>query len=87
MYYLYCEDLAAGLVGPFKTKKKAHKHRKFLEERGDADPGKIITAEEATPYLDQIKADTFPGVFMSPKEDRKDLWPQFPTHCLTKGRA
>jgi hypothetical protein len=45
-YFLLCSDLATALVGPFKSIADANKHREFLEERGDADPGVIIHEDE-----------------------------------------
>jgi hypothetical protein len=30
MYYLYCEDLASALVGPFNTKEEAVDHVKWM---------------------------------------------------------
>lgn len=46
-YWLYAEDLARALIGPFESKESAQEHIEFCRRRGDADPGKIVTEEEA----------------------------------------
>ena len=50
-FYLFGEDLAAGLVGPFETREAAERHLKFQTVRGDASSSngtaKILTEEEA----------------------------------------
>lgn len=65
--YLYCEDLAAGLVGPFATLQGAFEHRDFLKQRGDASTGTVVkksTAERQGWF-------TSPGVLqLTPDEDR-----------------
>jgi hypothetical protein len=48
MFYVYCEDLAAALVGPFDLRTDAERHiAEVTTPRGDADPGRVVTAEEA----------------------------------------
>lgn len=67
MFYIYAEDLVAGVTGPFDTIKEAAAHIAFCRERGDADPGHIIS---------QTQYDGLGDVFtLTPEQDR--LW-KFP---------
>lgn len=49
-FWLYGEDLASGLVGPFSSREAAEEHRAFCEQRGDADPGTVVPAEDLHKY-------------------------------------
>lgn len=46
-FYVYAEDLCAGLVGPFLDRASAEAHVAFCAARGDADPGRIVDDREA----------------------------------------
>lgn len=64
-FYVYSEDLAAGLVGPFLTRQQAEAHVAFCRIRGDADPGTVLTWQEAGAKLAN------PGMMLlSPEADR-----------------
>lgn len=67
-HWLYCEDLAAALVGPFKSRAAAETHiKQVTEPRGDADPGKILTDAEAQVLMPEVK---LCGLVMTPAKDR-----------------
>ncbi len=61
-YFVYGEDMAAALVGPFQTVEAALAHVSFCEARGDADPGRVV---------DEVEAESFGDIFrMTPEDDR-----------------
>lgn len=66
-YFTYGEDLVDGLVGPFDTSDQARDHVDFCEKRGDADPGKVVTEEEAERLRSRPGG---VGIEMTPEEDR-----------------
>lgn len=64
-YYIYAEDLASGLIGPFESENAAHNHVTFCRMRGDADPGAVITATEAWNLRREGRVD----MEMTPEQD------------------
>ncbi len=63
-FYVYAEDLVAGLVGPFWSREEADAHVLFLEDRGDADRGRVVDETEAAALRPGV------GIEMTPQEDR-----------------
>lgn len=62
-FYVYAEDLASALIGPFDDRAAAEAHVVFLAERGDAAEGRVVTEAEAAAMEE-------PGMRLTPDEDR-----------------
>lgn len=69
--YIRGEDMVVGFVGPFSSLAAAEEHILFCAERGDADPGKVITEQE---FL--LEENPF---CMTPEADRNFQFPDNPT--------
>ena len=67
-FWVYGEDLVSGLVGPFATAGEANVHIGFCRDRGDADPGMVVTDAEA----DRLRP---VGIEMTPEADRAFVCP------------
>ncbi len=64
-FFLYGEDLASGVVGPFSSMEDALEHNDFLKKRGEA------CAENAQVLTYQEAYDKNPNIAFTPKEDRE----------------
>lgn len=79
MFYVYGEDLAPGLVGPFDTIEAAFAHIEFQRERGDAsvcvhDNARVITEREILTIEKYARA--YNNNCSSPEKDRELLIPE-----------
>lgn len=68
--WLYCEDFAGAVVGPFADRIKAEEHREKLRARGDAGIGRIVSPEEATE-----KAKCAAVLKLTPEQDLQVIGP------------
>ena len=74
LWYLYCEDFAAAVVGPFDDRESAEDHIRYCERRGDGATMQVVTEQEAHDL-----ADEHPNcVWMTPTEDRAVVMPLLP---------
>lgn len=70
-FYVFGEDLVAGLVGPFAARIDAEAHIAFCDARGDADPGRVVDATHA----DLLRRAGLVDVEVTPDQDRALILP------------
>jgi hypothetical protein len=68
LFYIFGEDLASALVGPFLTREEAEQHLKFCADRGDGARSEVISGFVAR-KIDERNI----GIYLTPEEDKKPI--------------
>ncbi len=63
-YYVYAEDLASALIGPFHQQSVAETHIIYCQRRGDGAEMRVVDSAEAALLRPDI------GTECTPREDR-----------------
>lgn len=64
-YYLYAEDFAAALIGPFPGWKEVLEHQRMCRARGDSATMLVLSTEQE---VEAFKPRC--GIFLTPEQDR-----------------
>jgi hypothetical protein len=66
--FIYSEDLASALIGPFANREEAQAHLKFCEERGDGARSEIISG-----FIARLIPDSEIGIRLTPAQDKEQV--------------
>lgn len=68
-WFVFGEDPAAGLIGPFSTPTEAAEHVRFCKQRGDSAENRVVNGEEAA----KLRKDYGSVMIeLTPEEDKED---------------